>query len=118
VFLTSRDVLARLDYVSGKFMMSQAAVTEEHRALFRESKESWPEIISGFVDGFLESVPSGELLFELRSCKLKLQQNGNSFVLTVSRGWERVGEGGVCPKQVSCGAFGSVESGEFTPRQK
>jgi hypothetical protein len=77
-----------------------------------------PNYHTCFVEGSLESLPSDELLFELGNCKLTLKQNGDSFVLTVSPGWERVGEGGVCPRQVSCGAFGLVESGKFTPRQK
>jgi len=77
-----------------------------------------PNYHTCFVEGTLESLPSGELLFELGSCKLTLKQKGNSFLLTASPGWERVGEGGVCPRQVSCGAFGSVESGKFTPTRK
>jgi hypothetical protein len=65
------------------------------------------------AQGTLKALPSGKLLFELGVCTLTIEQAGNSLVLTASPGWERVGAGGVCPRLVGCGAFGSVESGKF-----
>jgi hypothetical protein len=74
-----------------------------------------PNYHTCFVEGSLHMLPSGELLFVSGNCKLMLKQAGKRLVLTPSPGWQRVGEGGVCPKQFSCGMYGSVESGEFAP---
>ena len=60
----------------------------------------------------LWETPAGDRRFSLCTvgpnyhtcCALTIEPKGPSLVLSVSSGWERVGAGGVCPRQVSCGA--------------
>jgi len=77
-----------------------------------------PNYHTCFVEGGLKEVSPRKLLFELGGCTLMIERKGSSLVLTASPGWERAGAGGVCPRQISCGAFGSVESGEFIPSEE
>ena len=74
-----------------------------------------PNYHTCFVQGGLKMIPPAKLLFESGGCTLTFEQNGSSFVMTASPGWERRGAGGVCATQFSCGMYGSVESGEFAP---
>jgi hypothetical protein len=78
----------------------------------------WANYHTCFVEGGLKEVSPGKLLFELGGCTLTIERKGSSLVLTASPGWDRARAGGVCPRQISCGAFSSVESGEFIPSEE
>ena len=56
------------------------------------------------------------LEFRKGTCKLTFHRAAPGTVkLVASRGWERFGRGGTCPKG-HCGMYGEVESGTFRER--
>jgi len=80
------------------------------------SLETWgPNGHQCQVEGALKSLSSNNFVFEAKKgCTLTVQRDGESYVLTASKGWERTGAGGVCPPDF-CGMYGSIESGKFLP---
>ena len=68
------------------------------------------------VSSVVSAVRGNELEFKKGSCTLTFQKGARDVKLIASPGWERIGRGGVCPKN-SCGMYGEIESGTFRAKR-
>ena len=64
------------------------------------------------VFGTASALGRNNFEFKNGTCTLAFERRGASVKVIASPGWERIGRGGVCPKN-SCGMFGEIESGTF-----
>jgi hypothetical protein len=61
-------------------------------------------------------VESNKLEYKQGNCTITLQRAPATVDVTVSPGWQRMGEGGTCAK-TSCGMYGGISSGTFRARR-
>jgi hypothetical protein len=57
-------------------------------------------------------VEASKLEYKQGNCTIKLQRAAATVDVTVSPGWQRMGEGGTCAK-TGCGMYGGISSGTF-----